>query len=469
VYFAKIKNASMPDSDAVPGFSANAVTADSEIVDLIPTSKSANEPIKVLGVCTGNKTRSIILHAILEHFKKMGRANIVVDSAGTAAADGNPVSENAEKVLAKHGIELPDSAKFTKGLTPEDIEAFDLLILMGEDHLYAIDDLRVEENLPEVKHHLFLTELLEGSKGLTVYDPTGSKNFEDWERAYSEIYKGAEKLLTCIEEQKLVQRNSETGKLERTRSYAAVRRPFAEAGLEKVLADSEKALSIFQSYSPDDAVGIAQKRFAASARNRELYSNVAAAFGIFETNENWQSDIVTNEEFGLASYPEPYRQRFDHLSKTFEALENQWLQKAIPLLPKYMEDHEIALADLDTQSSKPDQDLTQLKKAIDQVYWNFLRTISNLFDLPIREMSVWESKLIDIPSTPGLSQLSLDLRQKIVRLGIETTQLKDQVAHAAEKQKETIESKRLNNNPASKTLHINNNLQKISAPNGFRM
>lgn len=64
-------------------------------------------PLRVCFVCTGNTCRSPMAAAALNH---LGKGNYTAVSAGISAAEGEGISENAEKALERAGIlPVPDN------------------------------------------------------------------------------------------------------------------------------------------------------------------------------------------------------------------------------------------------------------------------------------------------------------------------------------------------------------------------
>ena len=66
----------------------------------------ANERARVLFVCTGNTCRSPMAAALLNHIakEKGSELSLAAASAGLFAADGAPISQNAEAALAEAGV-----------------------------------------------------------------------------------------------------------------------------------------------------------------------------------------------------------------------------------------------------------------------------------------------------------------------------------------------------------------------------
>ena len=84
---------------------------------------------KVIFICTGNTCRSPMAQGLFQHLlQEKGIKDIEVTSAGTAANDGEPVSENAVAVLGELGIDI--SAHRAKGLDDQILKEADLIFTM---------------------------------------------------------------------------------------------------------------------------------------------------------------------------------------------------------------------------------------------------------------------------------------------------------------------------------------------------
>lgn len=94
--------------------------------------------MNILFVCTGNTCRSPMAEGYL---KSLDIPDITVKSGGLAA-DGSPVSENANAVCREKGIDI--SGHISKQLTKEDIDWADKIICMSETHKAYL-----EEHAPE--------------------------------------------------------------------------------------------------------------------------------------------------------------------------------------------------------------------------------------------------------------------------------------------------------------------------------
>ena len=91
---------------------------------------------KILFVCTGNTCRSAMAAAIFNDIAMKRDIDVMIESAGLAAPDGEQASLNAVKALAEMGIDL--SYHRAKTLSPELIGIADIILTMTGSHKAVI-------------------------------------------------------------------------------------------------------------------------------------------------------------------------------------------------------------------------------------------------------------------------------------------------------------------------------------------
>lgn len=126
--------------------------------------------VRVLLLCTGNVCRSPLAEGILRHLiRREGHsAEFVVESAGTHASPGAPVSANSVEVAGEHGIDI--RGHVARPLSRRMAERSDLILAMEAEHA---DFVRMA--YPEAEEKTFvLTRYADpGGDPLGVPDPIG--------------------------------------------------------------------------------------------------------------------------------------------------------------------------------------------------------------------------------------------------------------------------------------------------------
>ncbi|MGH7612724.1 MAG: low molecular weight protein arginine phosphatase [Gemmatimonadales bacterium] len=94
----------------------------------------------ILFVCTGNICRSPLAEALLRRaLHERGVAEVGVESAGTGAWDGAPVSEGAYLIGLERGLDL--SSHRARLLTREIVEDTHLIFTMARHHRARVHEL----------------------------------------------------------------------------------------------------------------------------------------------------------------------------------------------------------------------------------------------------------------------------------------------------------------------------------------
>lgn len=95
--------------------------------------------IKILFLCTGNTCRSPMAEGIFRQMVRDGGLDgqVMCQSAGLSATDGEPVSENA--VLACQEIGVDISAHRARRITGEEIPVWDAFFTMSQTHGYILE------------------------------------------------------------------------------------------------------------------------------------------------------------------------------------------------------------------------------------------------------------------------------------------------------------------------------------------
>lgn len=91
---------------------------------------------RILFVCTGNTCRSPMAAAIARHKASCDSTEIICESAGLAAAEGQPASLNAVIVCDEIGIDLHEHR--SRQVTGEMLNSSDLIVCMSPSHAAAL-------------------------------------------------------------------------------------------------------------------------------------------------------------------------------------------------------------------------------------------------------------------------------------------------------------------------------------------
>jgi protein-tyrosine-phosphatase len=134
----------------------------------------------LLFVCTGNTCRSPIAAAIARQVaEERGLSDLEIASAGTSAAEGQPASDGAVLVALERQLDL--TTHRARQLTPEHVDAADLILVMGPHHLE-----RVEALGGAGKAYLLTAYSSRGAESRAVSDPFGG-DLEVYRAAVDEL------------------------------------------------------------------------------------------------------------------------------------------------------------------------------------------------------------------------------------------------------------------------------------------
>ena len=146
---------------------------------------------RILFVCHGNICRSPMAEFIMKHLvAQTGRSkDFIISSAATTTEElGNDIYPNAKAELKKHGI--PFERRQARQIKSSDYKDWDYIIAMDKENL---DDIAyIVGRDPEKKVRLLMSFT---DESCSVSDPWYTRDFF---RAYSDIYRGCEALLTHV-------------------------------------------------------------------------------------------------------------------------------------------------------------------------------------------------------------------------------------------------------------------------------
>lgn len=132
--------------------------------------------MNILFVCTGNTCRSAMAAAIMDKIAVENDLDVMIESAGLFAADGEKASDNAVEALKKYNIDL--SGHRTQPVTEDLLKQSDLILTMTEAHKRLIE--------PLASGRVYTLAEYAGSDG-DISDPYGG-DLEEYTECAQEIY-----------------------------------------------------------------------------------------------------------------------------------------------------------------------------------------------------------------------------------------------------------------------------------------
>jgi protein-tyrosine phosphatase len=148
---------------------------------------------RVLVVCTGNTCRSPMAAGALRQALGADAERVIVESAGTAAWEGQPATDPSVRVADASGVDI--TGHRSRRVTPELLRAADLILVMEPVHRAAVLALGAE---PERSH--LLSEWPEpGEPQLVLSDPFGGSS-EAYEECWRRIQRHVERVVPKLRE-----------------------------------------------------------------------------------------------------------------------------------------------------------------------------------------------------------------------------------------------------------------------------
>ncbi len=144
-------------------------------------------------VCTGNTCRSPMTAGLLRRELGADAERILVESAGTAAWEGQPATEPTLAVAEREGVSL-DSHR-SRRVTPAMVRTADLILVMERAHLTAVQTLGADPG----RTHVLSEWPPPGEPALAVSDPYGA-SIDAYEECWRRIERHLERVVPQIRE-----------------------------------------------------------------------------------------------------------------------------------------------------------------------------------------------------------------------------------------------------------------------------
>jgi len=130
-----------------------------------------SESLQVLAVCTHNRTRSVIMGALLQQQVERADRSIAVSSAGCSERGGEPPTHEAVRLLAARNIDV--SGHLSHFLSKPGVTGADLIVTAEHHHVITIAG-----RWPEVYDRTFtLPEIVELGERV---GPRGERTHRQW-------------------------------------------------------------------------------------------------------------------------------------------------------------------------------------------------------------------------------------------------------------------------------------------------
>ncbi|MEO6125489.1 MAG: hypothetical protein ABIR32_17465 [Ilumatobacteraceae bacterium] len=128
------------------------------------------EPLRVLCVCTHNRTRSVLMGGLLQRHFAERDIDAIVSTAGLKPG-GEPAMDRAVRLLADVGVDV--GAHRSRGLSTDCISAADLVLTAERQHVVSIVGM-----WPTAFAHTFT--LPEAAERVRAADTRGTRSVDEW-------------------------------------------------------------------------------------------------------------------------------------------------------------------------------------------------------------------------------------------------------------------------------------------------